>query len=145
MSKKKKIILDTSVIVKWFVNEAESEKANELLQEVRIGSFSLVIPDIVLVEIVNALRFTQAVDEKQCQSHIQNLLNLKSEIFFTTEVIGRIVSLVYRSGLASYDALYVAAAEDLDILLITADYKHHRKEISKHIQWLSTLDIKTLR
>lgn len=144
MNKKKKVVLDTSVIVKWFVNETESDKANNLLQIVTRGKLSIVIPDMALAEITNAIRFTKVIACERCQMHIQNLFNIEPEIITLKEIIQKVVALVYATELTSYDASFIVIAEEMHIPLITADYKHHRQEISKNILWLSTLDIHKL-
>lgn len=141
MSKKRRVVLDTSVMVKWFVNETESDKANNLLQIVTRGELSIVIPDIALAEIVNAIRFTKVIPYEQCRLHIQNLFHVEPEIITLKEIIQKVVTLVYDTELTSYDASFIVIAEEMNIPLITADYKHHRQEISKNILWLSTLDL----
>lgn len=39
-------------------------------------------------------------------------------------------------SLTIYDAVFIAAAEIEKIPLLTADYKHHKKEMSKFITWM---------
>jgi len=45
-------VIDASVIVKWFVDEARRDKARELLQD----GITRFVPDIVFCEVANALR-----------------------------------------------------------------------------------------
>jgi predicted nucleic acid-binding protein len=42
--------------------------------------------------------------------------------------------------LTVYDAIYVALADMLEIPLVTADEKHHRRQISKNIVYLKDIE-----
>ena len=50
-----KKILDTSVIVKWFVKEEDSPEALQYLQEFRQGGIAIIIPTLLFYELGNAL------------------------------------------------------------------------------------------
>lgn len=139
-----KVVLDASVLVKWFIDEDDDEKPGLLLEAVKNNQLQLVLPDLALAEVANAIRFDRTYLEGECQQIIAQLLELDPVIVALQNVIPTAVSFVYQSKLTVYDALYVAVAEDFDIPLITADYKHHRQEISKNILWLSTLDLRHL-
>jgi predicted nucleic acid-binding protein len=58
-------VLDASVVLKWFVNEADSGQALRLRKEFYAGEREIVVPDLLLFEIANALRYnpTFSVDE----------------------------------------------------------------------------------
>jgi predicted nucleic acid-binding protein len=49
-------VLDPSVVLKWFVNEADSGQALKLREEFYAGEREIVVPDLLLFEIANALR-----------------------------------------------------------------------------------------
>lgn len=139
-----KVVLDASVIVKWFIDEDDDKKPGLLLDAVKNKQLQLVIPDLALAEVANVIRFDKTYLEEECQQIIAQLLELDPVIVALQNIIPSAVSFVYKSKLTVYDALYVAVAEDLAIPLITADYKHHRQEISHNILWLSTLDMRRL-
>jgi len=50
-------ILDASVVLKWFVNEADSGQALKLREDFYAGKREIVVPDLLFFEIANALRY----------------------------------------------------------------------------------------
>lgn len=46
-------IVDASVAIKWFVEEPDSPAAHRLLETHRIGTTSLVAPDLLIYEVAN--------------------------------------------------------------------------------------------
>jgi len=49
-------VLDASVVLKWFVNEEDSDKAVRLRKQYYLGEREIVVPDLLLFEVSNALR-----------------------------------------------------------------------------------------
>lgn len=132
------IIVDTSVAIKWYAEEHEGDllKARELRKRIVEGSFSLVCPEIIILELINALRYGKKLLSEECIQSIRSFVELCSEMVPIPKA-DAIVEVVYQQAMASYDAAFVALARERDIPLITADYKHHKKSISPHIFWLS--------
>ena len=50
------IILDASVIVKWFSEEEHTEKALEIREKVRRGEERVIVPDLLLYELSNLIQ-----------------------------------------------------------------------------------------
>lgn len=57
MEKRTLKVLDASVILKWFLKEEDSEKAIDLKTEIIQGNLLVILPDLILYEISNALRY----------------------------------------------------------------------------------------
>jgi len=51
------IVLDASVAVKWFSEEEYTEKALELRERIRVGKERVIVPDLLLYELANALKY----------------------------------------------------------------------------------------
>ena len=120
MAREKKII-DASVAVKWFVEEQGSDKAMILRDEHISGKITLVAPELIFLEVLNALRYKKIDAETltkintalwDTQMHIeklnQNLLEKSAE-----------TALKY--NLSLYDAIYLVLANSFGTLLVTAD------------------------
>ncbi len=60
-------VLDASVVLKWFVNEADSGLALKLREEFYTGEREIVAPDLLLFEIANALRYSPSFSTKEIQ------------------------------------------------------------------------------
>jgi predicted nucleic acid-binding protein len=50
------IVLDASVVIKWFSEEEYTEKALELRERIRYGEEQVIAPDLLLYELANALK-----------------------------------------------------------------------------------------
>lgn len=133
----KNVVIDSSVIIKWLADEEDSEKAKMLLQLVGTNQVSLILPNFAQLEVVNILRLGKNFSKEDTDQKIIDFFDLSPKfIEIDKDYSLGISNLVYAHNLASYDAAFIAIANRWDIPLITADYKHHQKSISKNIIWL---------
>ena len=56
------IILDASVVVKWFSEEEYIDNALEIREKIRMGEERVVVPDLLLYELANALKYNPRFD-----------------------------------------------------------------------------------
>ena len=116
-------LLDTSVAVKWFVPEEDSERAADLQRAHLRDDLQLHAPDILLMESANALRYAGLSEERILQD-LETFSALCVEIIaFSIDVLNSAVSLSLEHDLAVYDSYFLALAQALDIPLITADQR----------------------
>jgi len=116
-------LLDTSVAVKWFVTEEDSERAADLQQAHLRDDLQLHAPDILLMESANALRYTGLSEERVLQD-LETFSALGVEIIpFSIDVLNSAVSLSLEHDLAVYDGYFLALAQALEMPLITVDRK----------------------
>lgn len=132
------IIVDTSVVTKWYAqkNEDDLKQAFRLLESCQDGSITLICPKIILLELANVLYLGKKLDQSLCDESLRSFENLCTNLLDMDDT-KHIVKTMYDHKLASYDAAFVSLAITLSIPLITADYRHHKKSISPHIVWLS--------
>jgi predicted nucleic acid-binding protein len=116
-------LLDTSVAVKWFVTEEDSEKALDLQQAHLRDDLQLNAPDVLLMESANALCYAGLTEERILQN-LETFFTLGVEFIpFSTDVLNSAVSFSLEHDLAVYDAYFLALARALEMPLITADRK----------------------
>jgi predicted nucleic acid-binding protein len=116
-------LLDTSVVVKWFVTEEDSGRALDIQQAHLQDDLQLHAPDILLMESANALRYAGLSEERILQN-LETVPMLGIEIIpFSIDVLNSAVSLSLEHDLAVYDAYFLALAQAMEIPLITADKK----------------------
>lgn len=133
-------ILDTSVVVKWFAEEEDSNKAAELLEAVIGARLEVIAPELILAEAANALRYNKNFKQNETEKIIAELIQLNLSLFPLQDIILPSIETAYNFDLAIYDAVFIALADKLGVDLITADYQHHRKKYSKYMVWLKELD-----
>jgi len=121
-------VLDTSVVVKWYVEEEDSDKARILMQNHLDGKSTLVVPDLLIYEVANALKYSGAFSEKEICESVQDLYDLKLDIIAPLpSVIYPAIKISLTKDIAFYDAFYLALAQEIKSPLITADKKLYQK------------------
>ncbi len=131
------LVIDTSVIIKWYDEEENSDTALKIIELVESKTIKLVLPQSSPLEVINSLRLGKKFTLSQTQDSLEAFFDLQPEFvpvdkFFTQ----KITDLAFNQNLTSYDAAFLALAVTRNTLFITADYKHHQKSISKNIVWL---------
>ncbi len=117
-------LLDTSVAVKWFVIEEDSDRAKSLRRAHLWDEIRLYIPDLLLMELANALRYTGRLSEERILDDLSTFSVLDISIVpFNIDVLKTSVALSLERDLAVYDAYFLAMAQNLTIPFITADRK----------------------
>ena len=119
------VLLDSSVVIKWFrKSEIWREEAVLLRREYLEGRLMIYVPDLLILEIANVLRYKKDLSRQQVLAAIKSLYGLKIEILnLSRAVINKAIELAYSRDLTLYDASFVAAAHHLNVPFVTADEK----------------------
>ncbi len=124
------LILDTSVVLKWFLekDEADIARARRLREAYLRRACVLRAPNLLLIEIANALtaghrssiqNVTRALEDiREIQLHLV-------ELQFST--LAKAVDLASTFGVTVYDSYFLAVAIESDALLVTADQAFLKK------------------
>ncbi len=116
------IVLDASILIKWFVQESDSEIAIRFKEDLLAGKFDIVIPDLALYEVTNVLRFKSGVTEEAIRSILPTLFDLGLEIITPScRLLEESLHLSFATELSIYDSIYLALANELGVTFITAD------------------------
>jgi len=125
-------VLDASVILKWFVDERDSEQALLLREEFYRGEREIVVPDLLLYETANALRYNPGFSTEEINEVLKTLFDLGIGIITPTySLLAKTTGLAKSLDITCYDATYLALAEELGFEFITADEKFYRKASSE--------------
>jgi predicted nucleic acid-binding protein len=118
-------VVDASVGIKLFVDEALSEQAQSLFAQLTDDPpVELYVPDLFYIECANTLlkymrRFGRSLEDSQADLADLNILALKA--VSTAELMEDAIVLASQKNLSAYDACYAVLAHRLDIQLVTAD------------------------
>lgn len=134
---RKIVVVDASVVVKWFVEEY-SEEANLLKDAYVSGLLDLAAPALLPYEVLNALKYSGHFGEDELKEVASILEDYQITLYIIEGDLGsKTVEIAMRKGLTIYDAAYVALADKLKTVLYTADEKLIRKvsdeNLVKHI------------
>jgi predicted nucleic acid-binding protein len=122
----KKIILDSSVIAKWFFPESGSEKALELKEQFAKNELSIAIPVLFYYEMNNILRTaikSYRIETEDATKAFAALTQLNFIAYSSIDLLSETLTTALRYDISSYDASYVALAEELQVPFMTADQK----------------------
>ncbi|OGM91092.1 hypothetical protein A2755_00015 [Candidatus Wolfebacteria bacterium RIFCSPHIGHO2_01_FULL_48_22] len=123
------IILDASVIIKWFKPDEESAEANRLLAEHLAGRDTIFVPILLLYEFTNALVFSRRLTSGEITRAVTILLEMRlTYVTPDKELLEEAIGISIRSGLSLYDASYLALAAKFGCRLVTADRKLYQRE-----------------
>jgi predicted nucleic acid-binding protein len=115
------IVVDTSVIIKWFVAETGHEDAIRLLQ----GGERRLCPDIALVETANALRRKLRINDvstEQMRDAIRRLPVYLKNVFPSVGLLEDACELSAKLDHSVYDCMFLALAhQEAGTVLVTAD------------------------
>ncbi len=136
-----RVVLDTSVIVKWFVEEVDSARANQILKMYQRNEVGIVVPEIVCLELINALNFGAGFNENGIREALTAFVNLDLQMEPLFDFyFSKLIDIMSDYRIAAYDAYFIVAAKSKQIDLITADKKHHLKEIYSRIKYLDEIN-----
>lgn len=131
------VVLDSSVVVKWFLNETDSTKAKELVDKLLAGKIKIFVPEIILLELINSLSLGAKLSKEEIKTAISYFYNLNLIIVtLKRSLIEKTLEIATEFKIASYDAFFMAVADEKRIPLITADRKHHLREYSPLVKYL---------
>jgi len=125
----KTYVLDTSVVVKWFVSEEDSDKAKIFLKDYEEGKIDIVVPSNLYYEATNVfwLKKQEGFTEEEALDSIEDLMRLDLEAVLSTELLKEGLKLAHRYEIAVYDSIFLALASERDLELVTADRRLYDK------------------
>ena len=125
-------VFDTNVVLKFFFDEEDHEKAKALMRRFSGVRRRMVVPDFLFAEFVNILWLKvrkQELAEPEAGGLITQLLVLSAfmDIVSVRQVMRRTLQASCRLDHAAYDTAFLAIAAEREIPLITADRELKRK------------------
>jgi len=134
---KKTLILDASVIIKWYFEEQDSEKTIRIRDLYRNYIIEIIVPDLLYYEITNAIRFNRNITAREKIRIIKNLfeINLETKVLDTQDFIDALNS-ADKYDTTIYDTIYYILAKKLNGKYITADQDFYSKVNDKNVELL---------
>lgn len=124
MARAEKVVVDASVVVKWYNFEEHTDKALRLRRDYAAHEVDLMAPYLVNYEVANSLRYNPDFGLEDLKAAIGDLLNMQLNLVLLDEPQTRMASeLALKHGITFYDAAYLALAETEETTFYTADDK----------------------
>jgi len=122
------IVLDASVIAKWFLQEEASERALQYRSLHTKGKEHIFVPAILLYELANLFAYKKDFSSEDSVKVFRSLIEFGLEIVhFYFEDFSRLVMLAKQKDITVYDAAYIELAIRFNCFFITADEKLFEK------------------
>ena len=139
------LVIDASVLIKFYVPEILSDKAEELLTRVERGDVMLLAPDLIYSEVGNILWKKQRLREltrSEVEEITDVIISLPLKIESSKLLLPLAMDIGMAYGITIYDALYLSMARIYEIKMITADKKladaMAKTDLKEYISWLGT-------
>lgn len=131
-------VVDASVIVKWFVEEEGSDKALKLRDKYIDGEISIIAPELIVFEVLNALYYKRLFSKSEMKE-ISEALEAYSFTLYPLRgaYTEKTLEVAFENDITVYDASYIALAMIKNTYTYTADeklIKRLKKEYLKHVK-----------
>lgn len=117
-------VIDTNVLVKQVIPEADSAVAIGILELHTRGVINLIAPDYILTECANVIwknARRHGMSDAELSRSLRMLQNLNITLTSQSELLEDALLFAVAAGIAVYDALFCVLARREDAELITAD------------------------
>jgi predicted nucleic acid-binding protein len=122
------IVIDASVVVKWFIEEQDSDKALLLRDSFIGGKIELYVPPLLYFEVLNVLKYSQLFKPSELEDAGESLENYGFKIItIKNEIRKHVINAAINYDLSIYDASYLGLSIGLEKLFCTADEKIIKK------------------
>jgi predicted nucleic acid-binding protein len=118
------VVVDSSVVAKWILPEADSDQADRLLADVVSEGGRLIVLEIGVAEVGNAIwkrHHRGLASPADVRRFLASLLGSPVHVEPITPLLASAMEIAMKFDRAVYDALFVAATRHLKVTGTTAD------------------------
>lgn len=127
------LVPDASVVSKWILDEADSDKARHLRDLFTREELHFVVPTLLYHELGNVLRFNRDVRPAEAEAFLEVLHSYRfEEVGASKELAIRTLREARALDTTFYDTLYYVIAKDRGAVKVTADKKFAARAQARH-------------
>ena len=139
------LVIDASVLIKFYVPEILSDKAEELLNRVAQGDVMLLAPDLIYPEVGNILWKKQRMKEltrPEVEEITDAIVSLPLKIEASKQLFPLAIDIGIAYKITVYNAIYISMARVYEIKMMTADRKladvMAKTDLKEYVAWLGS-------
>jgi len=119
------LVLDSSVIFKWFYFEKEESifEAQNLYYKATSEASIILTPELTIYELLSIFRFRTDMKPEKLEEIIKTIFDIITVIKLDYAVYLKAYEISQLTGCSIYDSIYIAISEKLKTQFITADEK----------------------
>ncbi|HEX8162656.1 MAG TPA: type II toxin-antitoxin system VapC family toxin [Pyrinomonadaceae bacterium] len=121
-----KVVVDTSVAVKWFVAEQHSVAARRILDQYQDGTVSFLAPDLLVAEFYNVIGKKHSrgiLSENDARSILTAFRLLNFTLLPAVDLLEDAFKIATTHRRSVYDSLFIALSTRENCQCVTADEK----------------------
>src|SRR5688572_23372923 len=101
-------VLDTSVVVKWFLEEEGTDRADRFLQDLVEGTARVIVPSSLFSEVANVfwVHRREGLSETEAQAFWAELVELPIEMIEAAKLQSEALALGFCEQVSPYDATF---------------------------------------
>ena len=118
------VVVDSSVIAKWFVPEPDSAQARRVITDTAAAGGRLVVLDLILIEVANVIwkkHRQKLITLAEAKGSLADLMHSPVHLEPAARLLDQAFAIAIKYDRAVYDALFVALVQDLGVKGVTAD------------------------
>ena len=125
-----KVVVDTSVLVKWLnqTDEKNIDKADQIMKSALEGDIQLLAPELAKYELGNVLLKGKQLNPQEANISSRTTYSLPINFIPESEDLAKdTYTLAFDLGITYYDASFMSLAKQNDAILVTENIKHQGK------------------
>lgn len=122
-------VVDSSVVAKWILPESDSPQAHRLITEVAQNGERLIVLDLALVEVTNAIwkrQYRGLCNVTEARQFLNELLRSPVHVESSAPLLPAAFEIAARYQRPVYDCLFVALSRQMGLVGVTADEPLHQ-------------------
>ena len=135
----KRIVIDASVVLKWYLDDEDNGRsALSLLERYVSQELDILAPSLLGYEVMNGLAIAKKrgrIGEDKLQMAVQGFMELEISQKHISSFYPKVIHFYNIYNLSAYDASYLALADEESIPLITADERLYNT-VKKDLPWV---------
>ena len=137
-------VVDTNVVMQWYIPQKHSGKAKLLLDQFKKRNVGLLAPDLLIPEMGNVLwKYRETVSEGLALQILQNFFNLGIALYPSSYLIQKAYQMARTYQRSVYDSLFMALSLEQNSSFITSDERLYNA-VSKKLGNILLLEQYTL-
>lgn len=134
-----KVVVDTSVLVKWLnkTDEKDIDKADEIMKAALDGDIQLLAPELAKYELGNVLLKGKQLTQQEAYISLGTAYSLPINFISESEELAKdTYNLAFNLKITYYDASFMSLAKQNDAVLVTENIKHQGKSLDIKVKSL---------
>ena len=138
---KEALVLDASVIVKWFCEEEYTDIALRIRDRFFVGELTVVVPELMFYEVSNAIRYNEVMSIEEKLELVDDLFSMDFDVVTSNkEILSEAMKSALDTDTTIYDSVYLAVGRFRRCNFITADKVFRDKINTNEVIFIGELE-----